>query len=199
MLVQDPVTGRAVDPRLVYALDVLGKTFVPRVYTMHAVFAAGNAGQEITSTLDESVPSDTVIKSVEFTIRQPNQFVGNILKPQYASFFMQASQIEVLAETFGVAPSQCVKVTADGPMPLESFARSASNTSGCFQSAFGADFILPDRANLRITTRSLVALAGNEVPTEVVYTFKCEQIDSCCVNTISMQDALAYMKTRAAR
>lgn len=197
MLVQDPISGRAVNPRLVYALEVLKATFVPRVYTSHVVFQASAAGAELPSTLNERVPADTVIKSVEFSIRQPNLFAGNVLKPQRDAYFQANTYMEVEAETFGGPPSECVKITADGPMPLESFARGSGNVSQCFQGAFGNEFVLGENMNIRLLTRTLVALAGNEAPTEVFFTFKVHQIDSCCLKTISYDKAMEYMRSGA--
>jgi hypothetical protein len=84
-------------------------------------------------------------------------------------------------------------------MPLESFARGSSNVSQCFQHAFGTDFVLGEDMNIRLNTRTLVALAGNEAPTEVFYTFKVEQIDSCCLRTISLDDALKYLNSAERR
>lgn len=196
MLVVDPLYSRAVNPRLVYALEAQHVPIVPRIYTASFPFQASAAGAELPATLNERVPADTLIKSVEFTIQQPNLFTGNILKPQRDAYFQACTYFEIEAETFGGPPSECIKITVDGPMPLEHFACGAGTNLNNFRSPFGEQFVLGMDMNMRLLCRTLNALAGNEVPTTVKLTFKCEQLDACCLRTISLEEAMEWINSK---
>lgn len=194
MLVQDPLTGRAINPRLLYAIEVEKAVLVPRIYTSVVNFVAGTAaGNRQPSALNERVPEDTIIRSVEFTIRDQLTFAGNPFKPFFDVNRMSDTFMEVEAESVGQPASECVKVTVDGPMPLEHFARAPTNNSSCFRNAFGEDFVLGKDMQLRIVTTTLAAIVN---ATQVVYTFKVDQIDGCCLRTISRNDALAYFQEK---
>ena len=195
MLVIDPSSGYAVNPRLVYALEVLKTPIVPRVYTASVTFSTAAAGDELDATLNERVPADSWIKSVELQILQPHMFSGNIYKPQRDSYMQQNTYFTIEVETTGAPPSECIKLTSDGPMPLEHYACGPGTPPDRFNMPFGEQFVLGEDMNIRHRIRSLQALTGDQVPTIINLTYKVRQLDGCRLRTVDLAQARAWMNS----
>jgi len=190
MLIFDPDSHSLVTARLFYASRILKIPFVPRTYTAEVTFDTGAAGAGIETDLEERVPTDTWIRSVEYLIRQPNQYAGNLFKPFYDYYKGKSTFFEVTAETVGGPPSECMKVTADGPVPLESFAAFAGDACSNPRTVFGDYFVLGQDMNLRLRVTSVLALTGNAVPCTVKFVIKTLQLDGCRLKSIDANKAL---------
>lgn len=194
MLVVDPLTRQAVNPRLIYALEVLNKPLVPRLYPLTFSFQAAAAGNTLPGVLlQDRVPTDTILDEVDFRIEQVNNFAGNMFKPFYDVQNALAANFLILVETTGAPPSECVQITADGPVPLAHFARAPGD--GCWRNPFGKQYVLGQNMNIRHTMTTINGVAGGAIPTVIRMTYKVRQIDNCCIRTMNLKDALDWLKS----
>lgn len=193
-LIFDPEKHQLVTARLLYAARVLKRTLVPKTYTARATFDSATAGAVVATKMEERVQADAWIRSVEYTIRQPHLFAGNILKPQHDYFKQKVSSFEIECESYNGSPSQCVDVTDEGPIPLETFAQPAGECRPDFCSPFGSCFILWENMNLRFRLTTVNALVGDAVPTEIVLTIKALQAEGCSLSSVDADTAMAWME-----
>jgi hypothetical protein len=110
------------DPRL--ALFLLSKERVRKDYRMIFDFADGAEGKFVESTLDGKYTCDYFVYDIEYTVRQPNTFKGNILKPTYDAAFLQIPYMSIELKIEG-----CPNLTlTEGLEPLELAANPANVT-----------------------------------------------------------------------